>query len=77
MAIYDYKCGDCGHVQEEWHPMSGPQSPIKCESCQSENMTKQMGTPYAMFEGPGWDTNDNRGIAKTEFGGTMDSGDVR
>lgn len=77
MATYDYKCSDCGNVQEEIHAMSGPSVPIVCKKCQSKNMVKQIGKPYAIFEGPGWDTNDNRGIAKTEFGGTIDSSDAR
>jgi len=77
MATYDYKCDDCNNVQEEIHPMAGPTYDIVCKNCESKNMSKQIGKPYSIFEGPGWETNDNRGIAKTEFGGTIDSNDAR
>jgi putative FmdB family regulatory protein len=62
MPTYDYKCSDCGHVQEELHPMMGPNYVIHCKKCESKNMVKQIGSPYAQFKGPDWDTNKNRGI---------------
>ena len=62
MATYDYKCEKCDNIQEEIHPMSGPSYKITCKKCGSENMKKQIGTPYAQFKGPDWDTNKNRGI---------------
>lgn len=77
MPIYEYRCEDCEHLQDELHPMNGPDYEITCNKCESKNMKKEISSCYAKFEGPGWDTNDNRGIAKTEFGGTIDSGDVR
>ena len=77
MPTYDYKCHECQHVQEEIHPMSGPNYEVICKKCGSKKMVKQISIFYAMFEGPGWDTNDNRGIAKTNSGSIMDSSDVR
>lgn len=40
MANYNYECQRCGNVQEEFHPMSGPEKPIKCEECKSKKMKK-------------------------------------
>lgn len=74
MPTYEYKCEDCEHVQEEFHAMSGPNYEITCNKCNSKNIKKILSTFYAMFEGPGWETNDNRGIAKTQSGDTIDSG---
>jgi putative FmdB family regulatory protein len=62
MANYDYQCEDCENIQEELHPMTGPNYEIVCKECGSKNMQKQLGTPYAQFKGEGWDTNQNRGI---------------
>lgn len=62
MPIYGYKCKSCGHEQDEFHSMSGPNYKIKCKNCGSEKMNKQIGTPYVKFVGEDWDTNKNRGI---------------
>lgn len=37
---YDYECQSCGHVQEEMHPMAGPDEEICCEECGSKDMCK-------------------------------------
>lgn len=62
MANYDYQCEDCGNIQEELHPMSGPSYQIICKKCNSSKMVKQLGKPYAQFKGEGWETNEQRGI---------------
>jgi putative FmdB family regulatory protein len=62
MPLYNYKCEDCNHVQEELHPMRGPNYEVTCKKCGSKNVRKEIGSPYVQFKGPGWDTNENRGI---------------
>lgn len=65
MATYDYQCDECEAIQEESHPMAGPSNPIVCNYCGGTNMKKVfIEPPYSKFEGPGWCTNDDRGINK-------------
>lgn len=61
MPTYDYKCSKCEHVQEEIHPMNGPEKPIVCSNCGHKNMEKVVGTPYTKFVGD-WQTNEVRKI---------------
>lgn len=63
MPSYDYKCNSCGNVQEELHPMKGPEEPIICNACTSDDMEKMVAIPYTKFVGD-WQTNDVRGIIK-------------
>jgi len=77
MARYDYQCSSCGNVQEESHLMSGPTEIIKCNKCKSKKMEKIISAPYVRFDGPGWQTNDSRGIAKPTGGSDMDSSGFR
>lgn len=62
MAIYDYKCLDCGEITEHMHPMSGPEFSLICKRCGSQNLEKCLSCAYVQFKGAGWDTNDNRRI---------------
>lgn len=65
MATYDYQCDKCGQVQEERHPMDGPTEAIMCNTCGSKKIRKViLAAPYSKFEGPGWCTNEDRGIDK-------------
>lgn len=77
MPNYDYLCSSCGSTQEESHPMSGPSKKIKCNKCASTKMEKVITAPYVRFDGPGWQTNDSRGIAKPDGGADMDSSNFR
>jgi predicted nucleic acid-binding Zn ribbon protein len=40
-------------------------------------MEKVITAPYVRFDGPGWQTNDSRGIAKPDGGADMDSSNFR
>lgn len=60
--IYEYECLNCENIQEEKHPMAGPDHKIICRKCGSRNMTKVITAPYVKFVGSDWDTNQNRGI---------------
>jgi putative FmdB family regulatory protein len=73
MPTYDYQCSSCNSTQEEYHPMSGPTKKILCDKCKSDKISKKISAPYVKFEGPGWQTNDVRGIAKTDSGQEVDS----
>lgn len=33
MPTYNYQCENCHHIQEVFHPMSGPNYKITCEKC--------------------------------------------
>jgi len=61
MATYDYQCKDCEHIQEESHPMAGPDNIIICVKCKSKNVHKIISAPYTKFIGD-WQTNNVRGI---------------
>jgi putative FmdB family regulatory protein len=73
MPNYDYVCSSCKNVQEEQHPMAGPKEKIVCNKCGGTEMSKGFSTPYVKFNGPGWQTNDSRGIAKIDGGQEIDS----
>jgi predicted nucleic acid-binding Zn ribbon protein len=53
--------------------MAGPTTKIKCDNCGKAKMSKIISSPYIRFDGPGWQTNDNRGIAKPSGGSDIDS----
>jgi putative FmdB family regulatory protein len=61
MPLYDYKCIDCNHIQEESHPMTGPIEEVACEKCKSIKMEKMVSIPYVRFIGD-WQTNQVRKI---------------
>jgi len=44
MPIYDYACEDCGHRFELKHEMGGA-SDLKCPSCSSSSVSKQISMP--------------------------------
>lgn len=43
--IYEYQCDECENVQEEIHPMAGPDRKLTCQKCNSKKLTKQLTTP--------------------------------
>jgi putative FmdB family regulatory protein len=61
MPTYDYKCEKCENVQEEVHPMRGPEKPVVCAKCGHKKMEKVVGIPYTKFVGD-WQTNEVRKI---------------
>jgi putative FmdB family regulatory protein len=73
MPSYDYQCLKCGNIQEELHPMAGPSEKIKCNKCRSTKVKRIISAPYVKFNGPGWQTNDVRGIAKPSGAPDIDS----
>jgi putative FmdB family regulatory protein len=65
MPIYEYYCQECNHIQEVFHPMTGPNEKIICQHCKRDNMAKAISAPYVKFRGD-WQTNNIRGIDKTK-----------
>lgn len=61
MPIYDYQCFECGNIQEEIHPYTGPTKPIICKKCGSNKLYKMISKPYIKFVGE-WQTNEVRNI---------------
>lgn len=57
---YDYKCDDCGNIQEENHRMS-EEPTIECSECGSSSTRKYLGNTRmrVLFKGPGFYVNDN------------------
>jgi len=43
VPIYDYQCKECNHIQEEMHPMGGPDYKIMCKKCKCTKMKKLIG----------------------------------
>jgi putative FmdB family regulatory protein len=41
MPTYTYKCGDCGHIFDEFHLMS--ETVDKCKRCESNKVNKVIG----------------------------------
>ena len=59
MPHYDYKCPECGHIQEEFHKM-GDKPRIKCEEC-GKNMELTISTTQRpIFKGGGFYETDYR-----------------
>ncbi len=57
MAIYEYKCSECGHQFEKIQKMSDPKLTI-CPECGKESLEKLMSTNtgFVLF-GTGWHKN--------------------
>jgi putative FmdB family regulatory protein len=49
MPIYEFRCADCGHIQEIIVSSSSAEIDMKCEGCQGEVMERVMSkVSYAM-----------------------------
>ncbi len=53
MAIYHYRCEDCGVVTCVWAKMSDP-APTHCPECNSTKLTKLMERTSFTLKGGGW-----------------------
>lgn len=53
MALYDYKCPDCGEEFEEMRLMRFRNDPIKCKKCSSEKPTRIFKVGSGGFVDPG------------------------
>ena len=65
MPVYDYVCGDCGHLLEVIHGIHA-EGPRFCPSCGAEGrMTKAFNAPAVVFKGSGWAKKDRRVTASS------------
>ncbi len=53
MPIYEYRCGECGHVFEEIQRYSDP-DPETCPSCEAEAVDKLVSQSTFQLKGGGW-----------------------
>jgi putative FmdB family regulatory protein len=57
MAIYEYKCDDCGREFEVFQDMSDKKTPA-CKSCGGEKVRKQISQTNFVLKGTGWYATD-------------------
>jgi putative FmdB family regulatory protein len=53
MPIYEYACGDCGTVFEEFIIRRSDEAEVACKSCRSRSVARQMSRPAAARVGGG------------------------
>lgn len=63
MPTYEYECTKCGHVFEEFKPMSAPKRE-RCPECRGKVERLVSGGMGVVFKGSGFYKTDSR--AKTE-----------
>ena len=51
MPIYEYVCQDCGRRFDTLRSMSQADSPIACETCNSEHTARALSVFYAQSDG--------------------------
>ena len=57
MPIYEYKCQDCGHVEEHLMKLSDP-PPRHCVKCEGSQLEKLMSQTSFALKGSGWYVTD-------------------
>jgi putative FmdB family regulatory protein len=68
MPIYEYQCGNCGHVFDALQKMSD--APLRdCPECHKSELKKLLSAPKFRLSGGGWyetdfKTGDKRNIAE-------------
>ena len=68
MPIYEYKCQDCGHVEEHLMKLSDP-PPRHCVKCEGSQLEKLMSQTSFALKGSGWYVTDY----KAKAGGKADA----
>lgn len=58
MAAYNYKCKDCGNIQEVNHKVTEDPE-IVCLTCGSSNTRRMVGATRTIFKGGGWVVNES------------------
>ena len=65
MPIYDYLCGQCGHLTEVVHGINDL-GPKFCPNCGAEGrMTKAFAPPTIHFKGSGWAKKDRSSSSRS------------
>ena len=60
MPTYEYQCTRCGHVVEEFKPVSAPRRQ-RCPECRGKVERLVSGGSGVLFKGSGFYINDSRG----------------
>ena len=74
MPIYEYQCGNCGHIFDALQKMSD--DPLKqCPECGKPELKKLLSAPKFRLKGGGWyetdfKTGDKKNIAGDSGGGS-------
>ena len=71
MVLYEYRCPECGNLQEETHSMDDKPE-IKCERCK-KLMYKKIGGAAFMLRGEGWSKDGYQSHVKIRRGLEYDS----
>lgn len=71
MPTYEYQCTRCGHVVEEFKPVSAPRRQ-RCPECRGKVERLVSGGSGVLFKGSGFYINDSRGKKKKD--GSASSG---
>ena len=53
MPRYDYKCAQCGEIQQLTIPYDARDSELGCPFCEGR-MMRQLSAPSVHFKGEGW-----------------------
>ncbi len=64
MPTYEYECTQCGHICEEFKPVSAPRRQ-RCPKCRSKVERLISGGLGVHFKGSGFYINDSRGKKST------------
>ena len=64
MPTYEYECTKCGHICEEFKPVSAPRRQ-RCPKCRSKVERLISGGLGVHFKGSGFYINDSRGKKNT------------
>ncbi|MGB1238781.1 MAG: FmdB family zinc ribbon protein [Pseudomonadales bacterium] len=75
MPIFDFECGQCGHVFEKLVLRSDAPAP-NCADCDSTEVEKKVSAPAFRLSGSGWyETDFKTGAKKNLASGTQSSND--
>ena len=70
--IYEYKCQDCGQINEFWMKISDP-SPTECPSCKGHTLERIISKTSFALKGTGWYTSDYKRAASSTTSTTPSS----
>lgn len=65
MPIYEYKCQECGHVEEHLMKLSDP-PPAQCVKCKGAKLEKLMSQTSFALKGSGWYVTDYKAKPPTK-----------
>lgn len=74
MPTYEYECTKCGHITEEFKPMSAPRRQ-RCPLCRSKVKRLLTGGAGLHFKGSGFYITDSRAKNGETAKGSSDSAD--